>query len=295
MTSVLTNAKRELGYIHFQIASLEARAAEIETFIRIYNEFNEPQPETAAQTVPAPPPAQSSAGTPEAVESVPPITVQEGSEPAGAHNSGSAGSTPAPATSSRDTPPPVAAEDGEGGEERAPSSPVKPTLKERIKALHAEHPEFTAQQAKDHLGCSLGSLGGYSSILKIKWARAADRGLVQRPEPSRAPEHRPEPSLPQASSAEPGIEPETDKSAFGPDASGEFRKIVKPKGKRVMLRTGNGTGQWLHQSLTPNGNGQLHVVDRRADGAWIGTQEQLRAVRRLHPETAAMFVVDAAA
>jgi hypothetical protein len=61
------------------------------------------------------------------------------------------------------------------------------TVKDRVKALHDEHPEFTAVMAYEHLGITKGSLAGQSSVLKIKWARAVTRGRPPKPP---APESR---------------------------------------------------------------------------------------------------------
>lgn len=314
MASPLTVCEQELSRIRAERAALELRASELEIAIRVFRSLEPQPPERGAQTVPASSPVQSSVGTPEAVESVSliPETPRVDGNIADAVSGVGAcmDADPAPhstepdapavaeevpcssASPSRDTPP-VAAEAGEGGAH--PSFPVAGlTLKQAVRKVLAVHPDWSCGLIAKATGLPYGSVSTTLALVRREAELAETlQSPVQPREPVRAPEHRPEPSLPQAPSAEPGIEPENYRSAFGPDTSGEYRKIVKPKGRMMMLRTGNGEGRYLHQSLSINGGGELHTVESRKDGAWVGTRLQLQAVRKLHPETAAMFVVDA--
>ena len=53
----------------------------------------------------------------------------------------------------------------------AAASVAPATLKERIIALRAEHPEWTLDQAARHLRAPRNSVQSYASILKFKWPR----------------------------------------------------------------------------------------------------------------------------
>ena len=49
------------------------------------------------------------------------------------------------------------------------------TLKQRIVALNAAHPDYTPAQASKALGCALGSVRGYTSELRLCWTPAVLR------------------------------------------------------------------------------------------------------------------------
>lgn len=58
-----------------------------------------------------------------------------------------------------------------GAARAADPAPPKPLTKDRIKALHAEHPEFHAEQAAQHLDVVKGTLDSASFKMGIKWAK----------------------------------------------------------------------------------------------------------------------------
>lgn len=63
---------------------------------------------------------------------------------------------------------------GTEADEQPESAPVirVPTVRSRVAALHAEHPEYTRREAYAALDISVGSLDGHSHALGIKWASA---------------------------------------------------------------------------------------------------------------------------
>lgn len=142
----------------------------------------------------------------------------------------------------------------------AGASPAAPSLRQRIEDLHKAHPEYTARQAIEALGCKQSSLTDYSAMLGIKWTReraAAAEPAQPDPEPE-APEPTPEPERPPSATPEPAND----------IASAD--RPMRPSGRQYWLV--NGAGEYLNRYCLG------FTRDRRE--AWSGSAMQLVACRR---------------
>jgi hypothetical protein len=133
------------------------------------------------------------------------------------------------------------------------------SLRSRIEALRAEHPNWTLDQAVEHLDAKRSSLTAYAAVLGFKWPRSAPS--AQKPaEPVSSPDEpspAPEPERPPAVKSEPANE-----------APGDTRAAVS--GKRFWLV--NDAGLYLNRF------GTGFTADRR--NAWDGNEKQLAGIRR---------------
>lgn len=127
----------------------------------------------------------------------------------------------------------------------ADSPAPEPTLKQRVKRLHAEHPEYTRKQAREALGISEGNLDGTSHVLGIKWAPA---GI-----PQLAPNAR--------------LDPIT------PDETVTDIIQARPKAKAGQLF-------WLRDSDGQYLNRYCSAMTRNRKEAWTGTEAQIMGCRR---------------
>lgn len=175
----------------------------------------------------------------------------------------------------------------------AGASPAAPSLRQRIEDLHKAHPEYTARQAIEALGCTRGSLTGYASILGIKWTReraAAAEPVEPDPEPE-APEPTPEPERPPAVTPEPAAaypadsEPETIPSFLPSRAP----IAVRPSGSssavitKPMAHAPKGTLFYLCDDEGRYLNGSCTGMTTDRTYAWQGSAEQLFNCRKKFP------------
>lgn len=75
-------------------------------------------------------------------------------------------------------------------EDEEPIEPARaihvPTVRSRVAALHAEHPEYTRKQAAAALGISEGTLDGSSHSQRIKWVREGSPRAADGADPAAA-------------------------------------------------------------------------------------------------------------
>jgi hypothetical protein len=178
----------------------------------------------------------------------------------------------------------------------AATRPARGAVKARVKALHDEHPEFTAAQAAEHLSMSKGSLEGTSHYLGIKWTPAkrttwpkkAEAKPVEAAADDLATEPPPEPEALPPVSPEPAVE--ADEADQPPATTAPYRmapKIAKraPQG-RFYLRDQD--GRYVHQSLqpSPTGPGPLMTSDRK--WGWFDTMDRYRGAKKVWPQLSFM-------
>lgn len=254
MTSVLDLAKQRLKMIEHEIGELSFEQSELETFIRIYRQFSEPQPETRPaaqmQVVSERDDSMHPSGRTGSIDDGQPIhetQVHSGQVPpflpeaatgddAGADALGpqsTAARTDVPLEAMHDASPDSAAAGGKTSAEAAaklgagtqappvdthaphteaiaepatllpagsaphsperfrlapkrpsrgaPKAPDDPTsLKNRVIALHKEHPEFTAQMAAEYLNANQSSVQSYASVLGFKWVTKTEHEARER-------------------------------------------------------------------------------------------------------------------
>jgi hypothetical protein len=130
------------------------------------------------------------------------------------------------------------------------------TLKDRVIALHKQHPELTKREAARHLGAPRGSVAAYSWALGLHWAAGR---------PGRPPRVA-EPAANDSAPARPML-----RNPFAPlEDDEEPRKIRRPQSEIFWLRDAD--GRYLDRYCTGM------TRDRRA--AWTGTAQQLVGCRR---------------
>jgi hypothetical protein len=159
---------------------------------------------------------------------------------------------------------------GKPGAASSDKAAPAPSIVSRLRALNAEHPEFTVRQAANQLGLDVEKVRTNSYVNKIKWAHsshfarrlggevAAD-AVERRAEANEAfdePSPAPEPKRAPAVKSEPAI---------------DAPRIPRPlSGSKFHLV--NDKGEYLNRFCAG------FTTDRRT--AWIGTEQQLAACRR---------------
>lgn len=127
--------------------------------------------------------------------------------------------------------------------------PGEPTLKQRILDLYEAHPEYTARDAIEFLGCPRGSFQAYTSTLGLKWG--------QSPEPAREP----------VETVEPVAAPDGQPDQSPVRANGHASET------RFFLR--NEGGEYLHQGT--------HTFTRIAKFYWTGTEADILSLKKAKP------------
>lgn len=168
-----------------------------------------------------------------------------------------------------------------GGDVIAPEAAETPvvhphrgeTLASKIRALQEKYPDWTARQIAERLDKHQRDINAAAKAAGITIHRlTAEEVIARRREGGKIGGSV---SPTRAKAPLPVAPPSTVLGTAGADET--YRTIKKPKGQRFRLRTGNGTGKYLHMScigLVPG-----------TDYAWTGTEAQMVAVRSKFPET----------
>ena len=176
---------------------------------------------------------------------------------------------------------------------RGPTSDLPP-LKDRVLAVLAEHPDWTARQIADHLGVAQSDVSQLSyaphhlpirkltaeELTEARKSGGRTGGLAKAgkaEEPPPAPTPPPEPERPPAPSV-PAPRAVNDDEIIPPEPN----RIKRPKGTQFRLRDRE-TGLYLHQDLAQSVD-ELRLTPLRAY-PWQGTADQLLAVRKKYPAT----------
>lgn len=280
MSVVLDRAEQELAW-HL------SRAAEIEGFIKLYREFEEPQPHPAVETEPVLP-GTGAVATPASVDSVAagevaataspaPISAPaENPEPpkvfhADPPRSGAATRKDAEAAAPGTEKAEVAPSAVEAAPPLSASTAPKPRRRlfgPEVARLHREHRDWTAAQIGAAMGATGKAVRRAAQAIGIMLPRAR-LGRVpkaqERHEPVPAPEQPAEPERPPATTQT------AEKDIPSGKGSAIIRKpIVHPRGAQFHLR--NEAGEYLHFSGG--------AMTRERAWAWKGNERQLLSVRR---------------
>lgn len=131
---------------------------------------------------------------------------------------------------------------------------TKPLVRDRVKALHAEHPELTYAEARARLGLSKGALSGHCSILGIKFGAAKAAPVSAQVDDRAEPEGEP------AVAAEAEVDPAAEAE---PPVVASVYRLMAP------------SGQWLHRDVN-------RTTYKIAD-AWQGGAQDMERLFKGNP------------